>query len=885
MGPLIFSIIQTGNRPFPLLAFARAMKLWTLYLLLLWAQSPVLFGQGAAVLSRRGDEALAAGLWEVAELHFRDCLVDPSLSPEAKSKAALRLAESLVRGGNPAEALEWLGQSWVAKNSEALFWRAQALAGQHRLNESAALFAQLLADPAAAHRREAGLSLAGLQWSLGLPEAALESLDHLIPQSTGEALVKVQLSQVEILLELKRATDARRAMPRAEAVALEDRPRAALLEAELLQVEGRSANAELAFQDLVNHPDGQSLSQFHLAAVGLADAIQAQGRTEEAVSWLLKFVQEHPDSPQVEAIFQRLLQWLPEKPSAADPILERTATWIAPSTGPTPGLIVTASSAAGAAAVSAWPTDAGSNEPNHLLAFSLYARGIGLYRVAAPESMSEARRLLKRLCFEAPSHPLANRALYQQARWLLDAGSSDQAFWILDSLRNASPSSRLKGEAAFLEARIATAKGDSKQAALLFDEASKELVGAESRSAKLQAAIAGFQSDDLKSLAIRSPRGTTLESGLEADLELERALAAKEPGTAKAALEAFLTRFPDHSRASEARLTAAEVALSETAPDLAFARTQLVSLAAMPDQFVAPFASRLALANLRLADASHDSAVTIAAAQSIIDRFPGDPAAAEAALTLGRNLFQAGSYIPARLTLEKLAAAETHLPQAQVAWLLAARAAALGGTPKSKEEALILFDKAIAGKGPVNTLAGLEKARHLIDMDRLAEASVFLRKWMATISESDPLQFPAGLLLGEALYAQGSAHPESLSEALAVYDKLLVIAKTQPTLLSRLQYLRGTTLERLPDLANPTQKREKQAFQAYHSVIETAESPVEWEYFERCGFRALALLEKSERWPAAVTLAKKIASFKGPRAEEAANHAGQLQLKHMILED
>ena len=81
---------------------------------------------------------------------------------------------------------------------------------------------------------------------------------------------------------------------------------------------------------------------------------------------------------------------------------------------------------------------------------------------------------------------------------------------------------------------------------------------------------------------------------------------------------------------------------------------------------------------------SNDPAAAIAAAQAIIDRYPADPAAAEAALTLGRNLFQSGSYNPARLVLEKLAASETNPARAQVAWLLAARSAALGGTPNPR---------------------------------------------------------------------------------------------------------------------------------------------------------------------------------------------------------
>ncbi len=861
------------------------MKLWPLYILLLWVQPSVLFGQGAADLSHRGEEALAGGLWEVAELHFRDALADSSLAPEAKAKATVRLAESLIRGGNPDEALECLAQPIVAKNPEALFWKAQALAGQHRVTESVAVFSQLLAIPSAPHRLEAGLTLSGLQLSLGLPEAALEALDRLLPESSGTAMAKIQLEQVEILLELQRAADARRALPRMEAVAPEDRPLAAFLEAELMLVEGRPSDAELAFQELVNHPEGQSLRQFHLAVVGLADAVQAQGQIETAVSALLKILQDHPDSPSLEAIFQRLLQWMPEKPSAADPVLECTAAWITQSVASAPGLIVTTSSSTGGAAISAWPNYTESNERTNLLAFSLYTRATGLHRLATPESRDEAQRLLRQLRLEAPGHRLANRALYQQARWFLDAGSSDQAFWILESLRGVAPSTHLKGEAAFLEARIASMNGDSKQAIMLFDEAGREFVGAEARLAQLQVAIAGLRSGDLKVAAFMKSFGSTPDAALWADLELERSLATTEPSAAKSALEEFLSRHPDHPRVSEAHLAAAEAALSATPPHLEFARAQLEILASLPAESAARFASRIALAKLRLADVANDPSATIAAAQSIIDTFPGESIVAEAALTMGRNLFQSGRYIPARLVLEKLAATETDPARAQVAWLLAARSAALGGTSKSKEEALILFDKAIDSKGPANSLASLEKARHLVDIFRLTEAAVFLRKWMAKMPGSDPLQLPAGLLLGEALYAQGTAHPESLLEALAVYDRLLVLAKSQPTLLNRLQYLRGSTLEQLPDLADPTQKREKQAFQAYHSVIEATASPVEWEYFERCGFRALALLEKSQRWPAAAALAKKIASFNGPRAEEAANRAAQLQLKHMILED
>ena len=878
-------MIRAGKGALPLLPSARPMKLWPLFPLFLLAQQPSLLGQGLAALTRQGDEALSDGLWEVAELHFRECLADRSLTAEAKSTILVRLAESLIRAGNPTEALELLGQSSVANHPETPFWKAQALAGQNHFSEAAGIFSELLTNPGSLHRTETGFTLASLQMALGQADAALDSLARIIPEADAATLAEIQLYQVEILLDLKRVADARQAMPSAQLITVADRPLAAFLEAQLLLHEGRPADAEAGFQALVNHPQGQSLTRHHLAAIGLADAIAAQGNPAAAANSLLTFLEKNTHSPVLDAIFQRLLQWLPEKPAANDPILERIGQWITPPVVPVTGPIATAPTDTGSAAAGAWPTYSAPDELTDLLAFSIYTRAVGLHRMATPESKGEAKHLLNRLRVENPGHPAASHALYQLARWCLDAGSIDQAFAILDTFRETTKSPALKGEAAFLKARVASLNGDFKQAIQLFDEAALALTGDQARSAKLQAAITRLRSGDLKGTTLIQQQGGPPDTALEADIELERALSATPASAARSAREEFHTRFPDHARAPEARLAAMEAALASVPPDIAFAKAQSEILSAAAENSAALPAPRLALARLHLSDLSNDSAAAIAAAQSIIATYPADPAAAEAALTLGRNLFQTGSYNPARLVLEKLAAADTNPARAQAAWLLAARAAALGGTPQSKEEALILFDKAIETQGPVSSIAALEKARHLIDIYRLAEASTFLAKWTKTLPADDPLHLPAGLLLGEALYAQGSGTPASLVEALAVYDKLLAHAKTQPALFNRLQYLRGTTLEQLPDEKDPTQKREKQAFQAYHSVLETTTPPAEWEYFERCGFRALALLEKAGRWPVAITVAKQIASFKGPRAEEAATRASQLQLKHMIWED
>jgi outer membrane protein assembly factor BamD (BamD/ComL family) len=882
-----FPIIRAGNEPVISIFFASPMKWWPKLSLLLFSLQPLL-GQGEVVATPReqkGDDALAAGLWEVAELHFKECLAESaSTTPEARARLAIHLAESLIRGGNPAEAVELLEQSWISENPAAPFWKAQALASRGNLAAASVLLSKLLSDPAAPHRIEAAFTLKNLQLTLGQPQSALDTLGALIPEASPSTRAKIRLEQVEILIDLDRATEARSLLSAVDSVAASDQPIAAFLTAQLLLKEGRFAEARVGFQELINHPQGQSLERYHLAAIGLADAIMAEGNPQEASSLLIGFLDDHPTSPFLDAIFQRLVQGVPSKPKANDSTLEGIARWITPPTIPASGLIA-ASSTANASAAAAWPVTRISSDLTELRVFSLFTRALVVHRFATQEANAECKQLLRRLLLENPDHALAPRALYQLARWALEEGSAEQAFSMLAALRDSTKLLDLKGEATFLEARATCLNGDPTKAIQLFDAAALELTGANARTARLMSAIARLRSGDFSGTSLIQHQNAATDDELEADIELERALAIPTPNSARPLLEEFLRRFPSHPRVAEAKLAAVEAALNSPNPDLGFAKSQLDSLLENGESPSAATAPRIALNRLKIADLSNDAKATATIAESIITQYPSDPAAAEAALTLGRSLFQSGSYNAARLVLEKLAASDTHAANAQAAWLLAARAAALGGTPQSKEEALILFDKAIGTSGPVSSIAILEKAKHLINLYRLGDASTFLSKWMMTLPETDPLQLPAGLLLGDALYAQGSSNPASLVEALAVYDKLLKQAVNQTALLNRLQYLRGLTLEQLPDELDPAKKRNKQALQAYHSVLEVTTRPTEWYYFESCGFRAITLLENAQRWREAVNVANQIASFKGPRAEEASTRASQLQLKHMIWED
>ncbi|MES2995478.1 MAG: tetratricopeptide repeat protein [Verrucomicrobiota bacterium] len=813
----------------------------------------------------RGRDAMAARLWEIAAAHFTQALATPGLADAEKTRLTLLLAEANIRNGNHAQAIALLSRPVVAKDPATDYWRGLAFAGKGEFAAAAESLGKYAAAPSAPYHAEAILSLAEVHLAHNEPDAALATLERLI-STPGPVAARASLGKAGIFLDLGRIEEAAVALPEPAALSPADRAAAAFIEARLLLLKNQPQEAAATFQTLVSQPAGQSLLRHHMATVGLADSLAATDKRNEAATALLALVEEQPASPALAEIFKRLLAWLPESPSLDDPVLVKTAEWIPETTTPSTGLIPTS----GGGAASAWPVPAPQGD---LPAYALYLRGVGLTRI--PAHAAEGAHLLNRLRLEYPGHVLAERALFQLAAHHLSTGNTARATAILESLRGGS-ASPIKGEAAFLEARSAFEQGDAAAAAKLFSAAAASLDGS-ARVAAASNAVVALIRGGLPLTAAQLPENPEAA----ARLELEQALALPAAAARKAALEAYLKQHPG---SSEARLAAATAALAMVPPDLVVARAQLDALTATEETAgISPAA--LTLLRLRIADAENDSGAVIAIGRPFLKTSPAAPEAADAAYILGRHLFLTRDYNEARLVVEKLAAENPDSAHAQAAWLLAARAAALVPTSQSRQEAIVLFDKAISNNGPLGSLAKLEKARLLIDMGRLAEAAKFLRPWFDSLKPADPLHLPAGLLLAEAIYSQGASAGKSLAEALKIYDALLATAKSDQPIWNHIQYLRGLTLEQLSDLGNPAIKREREAFTAYYSVLERDTPPAEWHFFELCGFRALALLEKEKRWPAAIACAKRIASFKGPRAREAAERASQLQLKNMIWED
>lgn len=841
-----------------------------------WIQLALLAGvaQVAAAAEpgamRKGRAALAGGLWEVAAHHFESCATDPGLPESVRAEATLRLAESLIREQRPREALDLLDQPVVATHPETIFWKGIGLAASAKTREAIGLLLPVAGDTDRPHRVEAALTVANLQLSLDDADGALSTLERFAADATPADARRASLQRLELLVDLQRVEDARALM---QSLAADPEIPTAVLawtDGRLLAAAGSPAEAAAKLRPLLDSGSRLPARLQDRVATDLADAMVAASQAQDAAGFLIDWIDKHPRSSELGRWFPRLARAMPESPAADDPAVEALERWT--QREPLRGPILLGTDDGGA--VSAWPR---KSTDDAIAGYAMLCRAIHSLRSDSPVSLARARALLRRAWLESPGTDWSIEALDELARLELQTGDLPKALHLLDVLRTSAADPDTRADAAFLSGQAAFLQGDFAGAKSSFEEAATHMTGQRARAAGLNSAMAAL---------LQTPGSSTIGSedpAVVTDLMLERARSINEPAARRQALDEFMRQHPDHPRIDEARIAAAEAALAGVQRDIPYARIQLAAIESRSGGAVP--ATKLELLQLRIEQMSGDDEAAIAKARAFIARRLGDEGTAEAGMILGQALFRRGDYNEARLVLEKLAGADADPSRAQTAWLLAARAAALVPTKSSRQEALGLFDKALAVPGPVAPIARLEKGRLMIDLDQLDGAESLLREWFASLDPADPMHVAAGLLLAEAIYARGNSRPAALDDALAIHDVLLPQARGKPALLHRIQYLRGRTLEQMPDPQNPAARRERDALIAYHSVLESETPPVEWHYFELCGFRALALLEKAGRWQAAVECARKIASFQGPRATEAAERASQLELEHMIWED
>lgn len=786
----------------------------------------------------------------------------------------LLLGESHVRADQADKAIAVLTHETLKDSPLAWFWLAQAHRARGEFRQAIAILDQVIDAKDFPHYAEAVLTRSRLLSAIGNHRAAIAGL-NLLTTTRSPMADRAKLDQTRLLLVTGKWEDARQTLPSVKNLKGADALDALLLDAALLQAEGKFPQAVTAYKAILApyQKEGESLpNPLHRAAIGVARALASLPQRAEATDSLLSFIQNQPDSPILDEAFALLQQLLFSSNGTDDPVVAlidaRLAQWSASPPVKSPAIFPDSSSGA----ADHLPTTVAFDHPE-LHAQSLYLRILQQSQLEDAETLEKMRLLITRLRWEHPGHPLSQQAMVALARAQFRQKQFEKARYLLENMIESNAAGEAEIQAHLVLAAELFQKQEFAEAAASFEKAATYLQSTARSNAQFNAGISWLLAGDREQAQRIQLQGTPK---LMASLQLEQALyaARQQPEIALPLLDRFIIDHPQHYRINEARLAMAFCALDQVPPAVSMARALLESLTEETE-----FAEELLLANIQLASATQDNAHCIQLCREFLAKHADSSLFANVTLSLGTALYQNGDLSEARQILQKLE--KSHPEKSAPALLIAARAAARTGTPQSLQEAIELFDRIIATKSSLSSFASLEKARILIDTKSstsLQQAARELETLYQSLEKNPPLQITTGMLWMETLYAMGGSDATRHHDGLALQRKLLDNAQLSDDDRNRVSYFRGLTLEQL--------NQADQALDVYYQVIESAGHQVlsNWDYFERCGFNAIALLEKNRRWEPAIALAKKLATFPSPRAKEAEERAKRLGLEHMILD-
>lgn len=840
---------------------------------------------------REGAKAMEDRLPDIAIRKFRETLENKRLKPGARAYASLALAEALVRsslseqgdGRQAADALEILDAKELAEIASVPIWKAEALASLGRYQDAAEALAQVPKNHPL--HSQAQLARARIQIALNQTEAGIATLNTLATSKKPGIRNTANLLAAEIHIGQGRFKLAEQSLDNIN----EQHPAAAKLKeylrARLLLNNGEAAGAINLFQSLITAPDHLSERIFRACVLGLADAQAAGGQNDLAIATLSQYIAEHADSALLQPFFKRLAQLLPEEVPLDNPTLAKLREWSHET--PLPENPLTPSGSSAAALPLQLPAADTQDDRSTL---SLYYRAKLLARSAKPDHHVRALALLARLRAIQPSRHFTPNELYLQlnSASLLDTAylhlkqnHPQRATFTLGVMEEVAFSPRLKDQASFLRGLLLAKESRYDDALAAFNFARLSASSDIASAASINAGVMSLLASNLTTFE-KIAHSHRKQQHIRTSLALERALWKCSVGnlSGRNDLDAFILAHENHPRENEARLALAAACVDISPPDTILAKAQLdvVSprLTTEPDQYT------ITRIGIRAEELEQQWTAAANLAGEFVRRFKDSPHLAAIMLKQGEALYHNEDFNKSRRVFQEIAKQFPESPYRPFADFYAAMAARLGGTTQSREECIGMFQALIDSKHSLAPEARIQQGRVLIDLRRYEEAE----KTLAPLQQSDDqsVRRDAGVLLADCFHRQGSTDPAKYKKAVSIYKQLLDQKDLPRAWLNRLHFLRGQTYESM-------QLRGK-ALDSYLDVIlranvgrPGADQEEEWLWFYRCGFKALAMLEADRRWEAAVNLARRIASFKGPRAEEAAKRAINLAKTHMIWEE
>ncbi|MGI8889293.1 MAG: tetratricopeptide repeat protein [Chthoniobacterales bacterium] len=764
--------------------------------------------------------------------------------PESEvATARAKLGEALVKAGRLEEALDILQDPHLTNINEALFWRAQALAGLDRWEAALPLYQKVASDKQTFRRHEAAFGQAEALRALGRKDRATEVLRSL--ENVPAWSTRAKLGEAQLLIERGELAAADRLLRETKPQLATERNERRFLLGQLNLAEGHAEKAIETLGVILKRPEGVS-HRLLVATLFSLTAAHLQARTPEAGDDALEeFIDHHPNDSALAAIFFHLdtLYQLERKPSTNE--LER------------------------------WMRDPA--QPRQALAQWYFARS----RLRAGDR-DRAVTLLTKLRDQPVTLPALGGADLELARLHLAAEEWSQAINAAEAARRQNSTPAFRRQVDWLIAEANYRSGKLEAAAPLYEElAARSPTSAD--DALFNAALCWLRLDRSAEFAADYRRISSDPSNqnVQGELLLEEGAiqAGQKKPEAEETFRKFIRDFPQSPPVSEAWVALAELAYHQERPDLEAARRDLAQARqANPTPAALERADYLEIW-IEDASKSPDEGAVTAAATKFLQQHAESVFAAEVRMKLAEAYFRRQDFANAQTQFEILAQQKPEAPLAEKALFFAARSARSSMAAGALDHALALLDQVVKMDGELKWPARNEEAAIERRLGKNREAVALYDEVLK--NKAKPAEHREALCgKGDIFYETGGSDPQNYRQAIELYEQLAAEPGVPAHWRNQADFKKGKALEKLNDKAA--------ALTTYYDVVEEgtrADRQSEFFWFYKAGFNAAHLLEESKDWKSAVAVYRKLSAVGGSRSDEAKARLTQLRLEHFLWDE
>lgn len=801
---------------------------------------------------QNGVRALANHLPAQAAVRFQKALKDKGLPVEEVIQIKFKLCEAQIRSRQWTQATETLEDESLKLHPDYDFWLGQALFTTNR-PEAIVAFTKAGENERSNYRGIALLALSEIYNSLNQPKQAFEALRKAADVTSISDSANLQMA--EIFLNQQDLERAEHIVDKLKPSKQIDQNTHLYLKAKLLLKQEKYAEAIEAFQELMKK-EGLVSRLLLGSELGIAEGFASIGRTEEACKKVLDLIEKEPDSPELYNLFARLTVWLP-KLEEKEFLLGKLEEWIRE---PEKVLVEGESVAL---------------EYPDLNAFSHYLLAMVLGGSNERVDRMRALKLLGDLREKHPLHILKTKSLLLASSIHLAGDEFESAISILEKVIESARTNEEKAKARFLIAQIHVDNRDVDKALRAFQEVVD--LGDLSLSEEAKVNIALLQLREGNIIAFQETADAVSDEMVKQGLLLDRAMNDLDSEEGRIRLEKLISEHAEHGASIEARIALAQDYLRKTPVELKKAE-KVIQFLSQSERLSKRQRNVVQQLQARLLVYSKDWEAVIAQ----LEKELGNSVDAQLLVALGEAYFRNGEFNKSRKTFNKVIQLGEETVFTEFSYYFSALAALKEGTPQSKIEAEQILLTVMKRKGSFYHEALIQWARLRLDNGDYTNVRERLETVIQAERLADSVKLNISILLSDAYHRQAvdTRQPDGFNKAIEIYNTLLANHKLSAEWYNRIQFLKGQTQEKI----DPTNAA---AIDTYFKVVnlewqQDKSAPKEWRWYYKAGLRVVDLLEKEERWQAAVSILEQMVETEGPKTDILKERADKLRLAHQL---